>query len=326
MSLLVARGEGYRRSYAPVSIGGSILTRNFVLWAMSAREFATAARSGAATEGQDVLFWGRVSDSAGVGLPSVWVMLEGLSVGGDTDREGYYHFAAPAKLVRDQRVVIMVRQMGLLPTSDTSVATETVMRRDYVAYHPIYDGDARKDLVEERRVDRAAGLSDLSKGPHQSRERELRVRIGGGVAIPYLLYRFIERSGKRSGEVIAYWPEGVDERETGSSAPYGYPGKACRRSRAGTHTCRVRFTQTPDWDKLWNALDSLDIWTIPDEGPLHKRMQYILDANSMLGESWNGQKYNAWAYAPGVEDHDSGRARVSSLTKLLRGIDTLLTP
>ncbi len=126
--------------------------------------------------------------------------------------------------------------------------------------------------------------------------------------------------------MIAYWPENVDERETGRGPPYGYHGTSCRRARDGTHTCRVRFARSPDWNMLWNTLDSLDVWTIPDEAKLRKRMEFVLDANSVLGESWSGQKYNAWAYAPGVFDTGSGRARVSSLTNLLHGIDTLFAP
>ncbi len=108
MSLLIAQVPGFQYAYLPVSIGGSILTHDFVLRSAETRRGVKTSQP----EEDKISIWGRVADSTGAGLPSVAVVLEGLAAGGETDLNGYYHFTVPALRVRDQRIVIVVRRDG----------------------------------------------------------------------------------------------------------------------------------------------------------------------------------------------------------------------
>ena len=274
----VARGQranvvvhhlGSAMSALPVTLRGQRIVRNVVMPSGPAH---TAGISLGSTDeistAPDLSISGVILDSAGVGIPSVSVMLQGMALGTVTDNNGYYSFRVPRDRVTGALAKYSVRQLGYLPVDDSILLVGDSIRRDVRMSRPIYDMTAAEVLSLDGGVERAAGLTDLRRGPHPAGEREVRIRIFGGYVGPKHMYRFLNRSGAASGEVISYWNTEKDEGLLSSarSAARAKTRRCARDYRKMILPCRARFTANPDWPRLWKSLDSLGVWTIADRG------------------------------------------------------------
>ena len=327
-TVLVFRLPGHERVSIPVTLSGGSIVRDVV---MPIRASSNAELSYGILDrvdaGKDLTIAGQIVDTAGASIQTVQVNIDSTAWASLTDTEGRYSFVVPAARLSGERRRLLVRQIGYGPVNDTIALVPGTLVADFVLSRPIYSGLAKDALASDGDVDGAAGLSNLAKEPHRKGEREIRVRVYGGLIMPYVMYRFFERSGKAGGEVIAYWPSRSHGEHDGAQSPArGYPGTSCKWKQHGIATCRVRFAHTPDWRRMWKTLDSLDVWAIRDEGPLRKRLRPVFDGESIAGESWDGRDYNAWAYASGAQDSEPGRAKVTAVSSMLREINSFMGP
>lgn len=106
---------------------------------------------------------------------------------------------------------------------------------------------------------RAAGLEPLRQVRLRSGEREVRIWTMVEIAIPRQLYRFVERDGRVTGELIYHWPApapdtAMHERPGETSHDmmvYTLRGRCDRFAVAGqTGICHARFTRTPEWGRV----------------------------------------------------------------------------
>jgi hypothetical protein len=325
---LTLRLLGHAKAAIPVILSGTRIVRDTVLAVDTSQDCCVRiGASDAVTPKSDLRVSGTVTDSAGNGLSSVQIVIAGMSLGTITDPEGKYALRISAERVDGRVATIQAHQLGYLPTEDTVSLCGSEARRTFVMLRPINNGSAAEALASDTGIARAARLRELWEKPHREGERELRVRVYGGLFLPWVMYRFVDRSGKVDGELIAYWPSRDQEDENSSrKAAAAYPGKACKWTSYGAATCRMKLQRKPDWRGLWRSLDSLDVWSISDQGPLHKRIVYVLDGQSIVGETWDGHAYNAWAYEPGAEDVGPDARKVGFIESMMRDLNSYTWP
>ena len=141
-------------------------------------------------------------DSAGEPMPSATLRLEPGGFGATSDDSGRYTLVVP-DYIRRAPVIITAREFARGQMSETMLLTGSRFVHDFMLHKPIYGWLAAPlDLG----IVRAAGLTDLRAGTHSKGEREIRIRIDGGIALPYQLYRLSNRDGRITGEVIRYVP------------------------------------------------------------------------------------------------------------------------
>ena len=323
---LVARARGHLLSYAAVSLTAPALVRDFVLEVDTMpehrRRHPTLSDGRTEKSATDLTITGRIVDSSGAAIRTADVRVEPGGFRAMTDDSGYYKLLVPLRMDR-QFAMLTVTSFGFVQKSDSMYIAGTTGRRDFVLSTPIYSATA---ATLDSSILRAAGLIDLKSGSHRSGEREIRIRTEEGYLQPNLLYRFVNRSGKMTGELIRYVT--LREDDTPSAARSGSRSfrRNCRGTSRETLPCRARFIYEPAWGRSWKTLDSLDIWNIADEGTLHKHKSVVFDGSSITAEMWDGKSYKAWAYTAGVEDDGPGRAKVTVVSNLLKTIASLMVP
>lgn len=310
-----ARGRAMQRTI--ITLSGTEIVRNFVLPLGTTSPYASVERITQPLAAQ-LRIQGRVVDSAGAPIPGASIRIEGLDAGGGSESDGTYSFGvSPAT---GQRAKILVHQFEYAPISDSITLSGTVIRRDFVMREFVYSATAAQVLSSQREVAHAVGLGDLATAPRHSGEREIRIWMFGGMTTPDNLIRLVSRSGAVMGEHIRYW-KGRDGwlSAAKSDSEAKFLRRICGDIRLGeVSSCRARYRKGTKWARLFAAMDSADIWHIPDEGPRRKHMTLVFDGESMVAETWDGRSYNAWSYNQGVKDDAPAQARVSSISSLLR--------
>jgi hypothetical protein len=324
---LVAIAKGHVLSRAAVTLSGATLAHDFVLRVDTMpehkRRFPNLSDGRTPKSATDVVITGRVVNESGVAVAGASLRLEGVGFAASTDDSGRYTLAIPAR-VAEAPTTFIVSRMDFALTRVSAPRAGAPAARTFVMSKRIYSGVAAPLGMG---IVRAAGLSDLRRGNHPSGEREIRIRIDGGIALPYTLYRFVSRNGGISGEVVRYMPlDGYGSEFAGSKGHSAGSRDSCAKTESQSFfPCRARFSRDPDWRRLFTSMDSLDVWNIADEGTLHKHWTIMLDGpGGITAELRDGKSYKAWAYEPGVEDTEPGRAKVSFISHLLRGVDSLV--
>lgn len=321
---LVAFKGGREMKTVMVVLAGHSIVHDFILPldTLRKKKYGTALSPDLLmrSPGYALTISGRVVDDEGRGAPAVSVQIESMLVSTQTDSLGQYSLVVPEPT--GKRVKLHLIRMGLLRIEDTVTLSGPTIHRDYAMRRPIYTMTATEVLALDGNIDDAAGLTHLATGPHRKGEREIRIRIFGGIAIPYQMYRFVDRSGAPGGEYIRYYrARNRDDEFRPGTAFDSAMRTSCKRMTYGpVFTCRGRFAREPNWRQLWKSLDSLDVWTIPDEGSLGKPRNLVFDGDWITAELWDGHSYETWSYGPGVEDDSSGRTRVTAIETLLREI------
>jgi hypothetical protein len=185
-------------------------------------------------------------------------------------------------------------------------------------------------------VARATGLMPLRLVRLGAGEREVRIWTQVAIAIPMQLYRFVDRGGRVTGELIFYWPAAPTETTMGGRSGdvshdmmmYILPGRCDRFAVAeDTGICRARFTRTPDWGRVLRAAESHGLWTIPDPSTLPPDGVRVLDGWSIVVELRDVHGYRAYSYAnPGSHPKWPSAAQVTEVAKTLGAIDSLVAP
>ena len=122
--------------------------------------------------------------------------------------------------------------------------------------------------------------------------------IGFGITIPDYFVRLVERNGGIEGDAYLGWPledlgPGATD-STGSAAlmRYEHDGQCASLARnEDKEVCHLRFRVAVPWDRVWHSLDSLGVWSVPDQAP-----GFRLDGWSVVVETWNGAQYRRWSY------------------------------
>jgi hypothetical protein len=328
-ALLRVRLIGHSRMSDSVTLSGSRISRNFVMSIDTTHNHGLSIGApDRIVAVKDLTISGRITDSASRGIQAAGVLLDGMGLSAQADVNGYYSLDVPRARVSGRIVKYSVQKFGYSPINDSLTLFGDAIHRDFVMSKPIYDMTAAQVLAQDKGMEQAAGLTKLENGPHRVGEREVRIRIFGSWVGPYTMYRLINRDGKTTGEHIWYWHvEPGEKQEPDTAAGARDLRRRCRPlTRAASLPCRVRFTRSPDWQRMWKSLDSLDVWSIADQGTLHKRVSLTLDASWIVAELWDGRSYRAWAYGPGMEVNEPGRDNVDMITSLLAEIDALTMP
>lgn len=316
---LVAMAQGHIYRKVPVMLSGTSIVSDIVLQVDTMPEHRRLhpRLSDGVTEksSTDIVITGQLTDSAGVPLPSANVRVQPGGFPAMTDDSGHYTVRIPAKM-NGETVAVIARSMSFAARVDTVRITGSVTPHDFVMSKPIYS--AKAEPLDSTNI-RALGLTDLRVGAHTSGEREIRIRMDNGY-FTSVLVRLVHGAGKSYGEMISFVPP-WSHQDSAAHAPRKHSAlRECGSDKNLVLPCRVRFTREPDWARLWNSLDSLDIWNIVDEGTLRKRQSMVLDGSQITAEMWDGHSYKAWSYATGVEDDGPGRAKVSVISRDLREI------
>jgi hypothetical protein len=193
---------------------------------------------------------------------------------------------------------------------------------------------------------RAAGLPPLDQAPAAEGEREVRV-WSEGFGVPAYLYRFVERRGRTTGEVVLFWgapppdPNPACGERPGETTDdlmrYTQAGRCGGFARAaGIGVCRARFTRPPDWGAVLRRMEAAGLWELPDPASLPAVGYVTVDGWGFTAELRDGARYRAYAYdnpqtmpwpearrAVAVSDHlraISARMRPAAVVRDYRGI------
>jgi hypothetical protein len=155
-------------------------------------------------------------------------------------------------------------------------------------------------------VVRAAGLRPLDETSRAEGEREVRV-WSEGFGIPAYLYRFLERRGRVTGEVVLFWeappPDSAPacgERPGETTDDLMLHSQAGRCDRfahaAGVGVCRARFTRPPDWGAVLRRLEAAGLWDLPDPASLPPVDYVTNDGWGITVELRDRARYRAYDY------------------------------
>jgi hypothetical protein len=161
----------------------------------------------------------------------------------------------------------------------------------------------------------ALGLSRLdAAGPRNS--REIRIWVGAALVVPYRLVRLVNQGGRVEGLAGWYW--NVDDRSHGffmkvpvdSMLRYQLAGSCTKARRvADVEACRAYLRGPPDWRRLWDTLEALGAWRLPDQHDLPRDSLLTVDGWGMTVQLRDGPRYRSYSYNnPRVEHHPAERA------------------
>lgn len=179
---------------------------------------------------------------------------------------------------------------------------------------------------------RAAGLTPLREVRLGPGEREVRLWTQVEIGVPKQLYRFVDRGGAVSGELIYYW--GADPRGEGPGETmhdlmlYTLQGQCDRFAVAeDTGVCRTRFLREPAWGAILRAAEAEGLWTIPDPSTLPPDGIISLDGWTIVAELRDGPHYRTFRYnSPDAHPTWPSAARVQAIARELGAIDSLVAP
>jgi len=192
-------------------------------------------------------------------------------------------------------------------------------------YFPSFDGAAR-----------ATGLRPLRVTDLPPNQREVRIWTQVEIAIPKQLYRFVDRGGRVTGELIYYWPapppdtaKGEHRGETTDDLMRFYLRGRCDGFVVARKTgvCRARFARTPDWARVLDAAETHGLWSIPDPATLPPDGVMMTDGWTIVVELRDARGYKAYGYNnPDAHPKWAPAAQVSEIARVLGAVDSVIAP
>jgi hypothetical protein len=181
---------------------------------------------------------------------------------------------------------------------------------------------------------RVAGLQPLRHVRARDGRREVRIWTGIAIGIPKEFYRFVEESGRVTGEMLFYWPGPVaDDSSTGlrndvvSNRVPEVWDPYCRRfaSRRGTAVCWTRFTSPPDFGSVLRSMELQGLWAIPDPSALLPDSVSMIDGWAATVELLGPDGYRAYHYDnPDAHPKWPSAKSVVAIVKALGPINALI--
>jgi len=279
---------------------------------------------------------GEVVDSAGLPLGNAIVRLPTANARAQTDAAGRFAFARLAP----GRYQIVGLSIGFLATLDTVTVRsgETTHVKFRLPVPPLHVDTLPPRVARGTRVDtvpgeaetldrvaRIARLPRLRPRPANRAQREVRIWVGGGIAIPMTLLRITDDGIHVRGEEILWlvqtlpdsgaspqWRAFMDSvpawlrntfhcgRLSTDTAHYAGAQPGYQNELAAV--CRVQFAREPDWRALLAELERHHVWTLPDASELPVELTrrsvneevVTTDGVGVTVEAWNGTRYRAY--------------------------------
>ena len=293
-----------------------------------------AATSGA-LEAQSVpgAIRGVVTDSAGMPMTAVTVRISGTETQRISNAKGEFLFDR----VAPGRYSLRASLIGARPAIDSVIVRAGDTTRTRFVLQPVrfafvletlpprYARGARPDTApsENETLDRVARLGRiplLRAHPPTGGRRELRLWLGGGIAIPETLIRLVIDGDTVRGEVVRYLAETLPDRDVDPSwrafmdsipdwlrRDFGcgsvatdtlrYPGAQEGYQNQLVAVCTARHTHEPDWRDLLRELEAHRVWTLPDRTELPTLANVVvIDGGGLTVEAWNGSSYHTYTY------------------------------
>jgi hypothetical protein len=290
---------------------------------------------------------GTVRDSAGGPIPDALVAVV------DTNETAYhartnargrftleYRAVDTARLyVSHVRYLRFWRRLDSLTTdrNDSEIDIRLATSSEWQWALPRRPLDIHDDTIPDAELEdvaRAAGLPLLRERERGGGDREIRLAIGGGLFVPEDLLVLHSRAGRITGEVWYWWGPVSSRRRPDELkrwpkhvADYGCDG--ARPLRAAQYSdgneefvmfvCRARFSREPDWAALWRRLDSLGVWTLPNEDQL-PRFGMTLDGFVLTIEMFDGTNYRLIRHGNPDPASSPEAARAAQIARLVGAV------
>jgi len=173
---------------------------------------------------------------------------------------------------------------------------------------------------------RAVKLKSLRDKTIIEGNKEIRVWVGFGiVSSEDLLILKVDKKGKVTGRKILIYNRDPENWEGDEEALNEFlEGIYIRCDVIGIHnhieSCGLKKNQIYDWSKIYNKMEKLDIWTLPDESALPQPEILILDGFSLVVELREGYSYRAYRYGnPGFRKEDEA-VKASEIMSFVMGL------
>lgn len=153
-------------------------------------------------------------------------------------------------------------------------------------------------------VSKAANLPILRNIPIDDDLTEIRIWVGFGPLVIQDMYRIYKLdNGKLEGEYIWYFDVPNDKWEPDEKKEfYTDTYEYCDKINVfeETESCKVMLDHNTDWNEIYNKLNKLDIWNMPDnsEIPEYKKNSTIvtLDGSSIVVELKKKGYYRSFSH------------------------------
>ena len=193
--------------------------------------------------------------------------------------------------------------------------------------------DTIPDLVHGAMA-RAAGLKPLYE--HGARSpREIRLTTNWGLGAPDVMIVLRKRGNRVDGYLFHAYGRVLGQgdrvdttalanamRQSRCKEPRLMDESAIRIERNYQHVtivCRPQIRKTPNWRKLWRTLQSVDVWTLPDDDELTRSGIIPTHGACVAIETFNG-KYRHVDHCEGSLVASPESARAERLLKLVTGV------
>jgi hypothetical protein len=156
--------------------------------------------------------------------------------------------------------------------------------------------------------------------------REMRFWIGGGRVVPDLMLRLMRSGDSVLGQVMLYWNTMSMDDSLDLAAAEAYSHQArhepeCNVLHYGRDstddevrnwiTCVGPPTADARWRTLWRRLDSLGVWTLPDQSEVPQYKDLVsLDGTGLQVELRDGPRYRTYGhykFSPAPESATAAR-------------------
>jgi hypothetical protein len=302
---------------------------------------------------------GTVTDTAGTPLAGVTVRIEQTEIRRVSDRTGEFLFDRMTPGRYRLRATMVAARPALdsvvIRAGDTTRIRFVLQQIPFVVetLPPRYARGARPDTApsESETLDlvaRVGGIPLLRAHPPTGGRREIRLWLGGGIAIPMDLIRLTIDGDRVRGEVVRYVVQTLPDRDVNSrwrafmdSIPdwlrgtFGcgpvatdtlqYPGAQAGYQKQLVAVCTSRYPREPDWRALLRELEAYHVWTLPDNSELPTIANVVsVDGGGVTVELWNAGRYHTYTHdamerIPAPEARDGAaihRALIAFLTRL----------
>jgi hypothetical protein len=292
----------------------------------------TVAASGAVgAQAASGVVQGVVADTSGAPLQAVTVRIVGTETRQMSDARGRFRFdrMTPGRYQLRASLIAALPAIDsvLVRAGDTTRIRFALRRIAFVneTLPPRYTRGTRPDTAPAEKetfdlVARVGRIPLLRARPPQGGQREIRLWLGGGIAIPETLIRLTINGERVQGEVIRYVVETLPDRDVSPSwrasmdtmpdwlrHNFGcgelatdtlhYSGAQAGYQKQLVAVCTARYSHEPDWRGLLRELESHHVWTLPDGSELPTLANVVVnDGGSVTVEAWNGRSYHTYEY------------------------------
>ena len=156
--------------------------------------------------------------------------------------------------------------------------------------------------------------------------KEIRVWVGFGIVSPEdLLLLNVDGSGNISGQkVLIYdrnpedWKDEPEELEYFLESIYSH----CKVIGKSNHleSCGLKHNEIFDWAKIYQKLEKLHIWTLPDESELPEPELTVNDGFTLVVELNDGKSYRAYHYGNPAFRKGIEARKASEIMSFVRGL------